>query len=317
MPQPLRRLTLEQEALLFGSRDRWKQTCLQATSPTDRQKLEQSRAKAREAVKMAYALSGLSDPDILFCPSPLHGFDTVLDLLQHTTGSMENSHLGLPVGELLQSTILLDQLESVGQQLEEEAIRSLSATPQGPLGRLVGSQLGSEYSARHFVGLTLAIGGGQTLEQEFPWAKPLTHMLLQFGDSPKSFFELPIEIHAFDSNGQPTDDLGDLWGVVLGTEQGLSLFNCLTPELWSSYCGYLEFFYSVMQLECPEKLWYVLKSLVKRCGWFLPFKNVAIVCDRPTHLLLDSDNRIHANGEPAIQYTDGFRIYANHGVRID
>ncbi|MGK7911561.1 MAG: DUF6745 domain-containing protein [Synechococcus sp.] len=317
MTNPLHRLTLEQEAMLFGSRDRWKRAGLQTTSPVGRQAQERSRDLAREAVRMAYAISGLSDPDIVFCSSPLHGFDTVMDWLQDISGSMENSRLGLPVGELLQSKILLDQLEAIGEHLEEDSIRSLSVSPQGQLGTLVGNQLGSEFSARHFVGLTLAIGGGQNLEQEFPWAKPLTRMLLQFADSPKSFFELPIEIHAFDADGQPTDDLGDLWGVVLGSEQGLSLFNCLTPELWSGYCGYLDFFYSLLKFDCPEKHWYVLKSLVKRCGWFLPFKNVAIVCDRPTHLLLDSDNRIHASGEPAIQYTDGFRVYANHGTRID
>ena len=316
MFQPIHRLTLEQEALLFGYRDRWKQSSVKATSPANKTELELARGKASEAVKMAYAISGLDDPEIVHCPSPLYGFDTILQILQNIVGPLEKSQLGVPVGELLQANMLLDPLETLGKSLGERVLNQLSATPHNPLGTLVGNQLGTEFSARHFVGLTLTLGGGQTLEQEFPWAKPLTHMLLQFGGPSQSFFDLPIEIHAYDANGQITDELGDLWGIVLGNTQGLTLFNCLTPELWGSYCGYLDFFYSVMEYDLPQKFWYVLQYFVKHCGWVLPFKNVAIVCDRPTHLLVDNENRIHAEGEPAIQYSDGFRVYARHGVRL-
>ncbi|MGK7908304.1 MAG: DUF6745 domain-containing protein [Synechococcus sp.] len=316
MPQPIHRLTLAQEALLFGYRDRWKQAALAATNPVGQPALDRARAKASEAVKMIYAIAELPDPEIVHCPSPLHAFDTVLRLLQNTIGPLDKSRLGKPVGELLQSKILLDQLDALSPLLGDRVLQHLNADPHNSLGTLVGNQLGTQFSARHFVGLTLAIGGGQTLEDEFPWAQPLTQMLLQFGNSPRAYFELPVEIHAYDANGQLTDDLGDLWGAVLGNNQGLTLFNCLTPELWGSYCGYLDFFYSVLQLDCPEKRWFALRYLLKHCGWVLPFQHVAIVCDRPIHLLLDSDRRIHADGEPAIQYTDGFRVYAQHGERL-
>jgi hypothetical protein len=40
------------------------------------------------------------------------------------------------------------------------------------------------------------------------------------------------------------------------------------------------------------------------------------ICERPTKLLLDSENRLHAEDEPAIEYADGFNVWAHHGVLI-
>jgi len=40
------------------------------------------------------------------------------------------------------------------------------------------------------------------------------------------------------------------------------------------------------------------------------------VCDRPRHLRFDSQNRLHAEGEPAIEFADGWNFYYYHGVRL-
>ncbi|HEY9847999.1 MAG TPA: hypothetical protein V6D28_00960 [Leptolyngbyaceae cyanobacterium] len=39
-------------------------------------------------------------------------------------------------------------------------------------------------------------------------------------------------------------------------------------------------------------------------------------CDRPRILSFDNQNRLHAEGSPAIQYADGFSVYAYHGVSL-
>jgi hypothetical protein len=48
----------------------------------------------------------------------------------------------------------------------------------------------------------------------------------------------------------------------------------------------------------------------------LPYEKVCIVCDRPIQLSFDAESRLHAEGEPAIQFSDGFRVYAYAGVRL-
>ena len=48
----------------------------------------------------------------------------------------------------------------------------------------------------------------------------------------------------------------------------------------------------------------------------MSFENICIVCDRPSLLSFDNQNRLHAEGEPAIQFTDGYSLYAYHGVTL-
>ena len=58
------------------------------------------------------------------------------------------------------------------------------------------------------------------------------------------------------------------------------------------------------------------KLLFEHCGWIIPFEKICVVCDRPRHLRFDSQNRLHAEGEPAIEFADGWNFYYYHGVRL-
>jgi hypothetical protein len=58
----------------------------------------------------------------------------------------------------------------------------------------------------------------------------------------------------------------------------------------------------------------VIQSLVSECGWIFPFEKIAIICGRPIKIRLDSEDQLHAEGEPAVLFADGFCIWANHGL---
>jgi internalin A len=58
------------------------------------------------------------------------------------------------------------------------------------------------------------------------------------------------------------------------------------------------------------------KLLFEHCGWIFPFEKICFVCDRPRHLRFDSQNRLHAEGEPAIEFADGWNFYYYHGVKL-
>lgn len=45
-------------------------------------------------------------------------------------------------------------------------------------------------------------------------------------------------------------------------------------------------------------------------------KKFALYCDRPFHMRFDNENGLHAEGEPAIEFTDGFSLYSYHGVTL-
>ncbi|MEG3923500.1 hypothetical protein QUA08_03570 [Microcoleus sp. T3B2] len=65
-----------------------------------------------------------------------------------------------------------------------------------------------------------------------------------------------------------------------------------------------------------QEIHHCQKQLFEHCGWIFPFEKICAVCDRPRHLRFDSQNRLHAQGEPAIEFADGWNFYYYHGVRL-
>lgn len=84
-------------------------------------------------------------------------------------------------------------------------------------------------------------------------------------------------------------------------------------ELWS---GSTDFCISVLKVHYNPRTWEVIQSLVSECGWIFPFENIALVCTHPIKLMLDTEKRLHAEGEPAVRFADGSSLYFHHGVRL-
>ena len=86
-----------------------------------------------------------------------------------------------------------------------------------------------------------------------------------------------------------------------------------------SFCGQgidCDFALSVLEVDCDIKYKLYFNSLVNLGGWIFAQQKACIVCDRPTKMCLDDEQRPHAEGFPAIQFSDGFSVYAYHGVKI-
>ncbi|MEG4029624.1 MULTISPECIES: DUF6745 domain-containing protein [unclassified Microcoleus] len=77
-----------------------------------------------------------------------------------------------------------------------------------------------------------------------------------------------------------------------------------------------DFYISVLNGDRDTVKWRAFQLLVANCGWIYPFENTCIVCDRPRILSFDSEHRLHAAGRPAIQFADGYSLYAYHGVTL-
>ena len=57
-------------------------------------------------------------------------------------------------------------------------------------------------------------------------------------------------------------------------------------------------------------------ELARSAGPWWALRGLAIVSERPTRIRRDDRSRLHASGGPAIEYPDGTRIWAWHGVRV-
>ncbi|MBP0016849.1 MAG: hypothetical protein J7647_04745 [Cyanobacteria bacterium SBLK] len=102
-------------------------------------------------------------------------------------------------------------------------------------------------------------------------------------------------------------------------EQDPSGFIYPTFLWWGAF---FDFAFSVLNLQASSdrKGWenYNIKATFQALkdigGWIFPRRKTCVVCDRPSRIALDEENRPHAIAKAAIEYADGFKIYAYHGV---
>ena len=59
-----------------------------------------------------------------------------------------------------------------------------------------------------------------------------------------------------------------------------------------------------------------LIELSKRVGWFVTLDRTCIVSERPLFTLRNERGALHAEGGPALAYSDGYAVYALNGVRF-
>ena len=103
-----------------------------------------------------------------------------------------------------------------------------------------------------------------------------------------------------------------------GDETEAYIFQVISPDTSAERGSRIDYYISGLSLSCKEHQykWESYKSLAENCGWIYPFEEICYVCDRPRILSFDSQQRLHAEGLPVIQFADGFSVYAYHGVRL-
>ncbi len=92
--------------------------------------------------------------------------------------------------------------------------------------------------------------------------------------------------------------------------------SCSYPEYWANNSCLLDFCITVLNCKCDLQKWDILQLLAGNCGWIFPYAKICYICDRPRILSFDNEQRLHAEAAPAIQFADGYSLYAYHGVTL-
>ncbi|MCC5630017.1 hypothetical protein LC613_19030 [Nostoc sphaeroides CHAB 2801] len=96
----------------------------------------------------------------------------------------------------------------------------------------------------------------------------------------------------------------------------IQLNDCFKPESHVNWMTGFDYCISVLNIVHPQQEWKIFQSLIQECGWLFAYDDICIICDRPLHLRFDNENRLHAEGEPAIEFIDGYSLYSYHGVTL-
>lgn len=92
--------------------------------------------------------------------------------------------------------------------------------------------------------------------------------------------------------------------------------NWILSQLSACHGSWVDFCIEVLGLECDRSLYSAFKALVENCGWIYPFEKKCFVCDRPRKINFDSEYLLHAEGQPAIEFADKFKVYSYRGVLL-
>ena len=276
----IEKLTPEQEALIRVYREKWRSIAL-SIEPIDHQ-------KATEAVKAAYKLIGKQEPEIVFFDSPyafLNSFPPQLD------GVLGDSYEESVINYILDNEIAIAFSGSLYSQLETQVEIN------------VRIQLEREFE--------LCLLSEQRCERlnSQMWDEMYDKLIDQLGDEWNGMMspsDTPMESYLpYEAYKQ----LDQILGIIVD-------FTSHPEILAADYGFFFDFCISVLNCAHDARRWDVFQALTQSCGWLIPLEQTCIVCDRLLSFSYDSNYRLHAEEKPAIQFADGYSLYAHHGVTI-
>jgi len=107
--------------------------------------------------------------------------------------------------------------------------------------------------------------------------------------------------------------------VIQGLDPSLSESDIFNEMIYgahdASWIAFYDFFEKEVGLDFGGKL-EGLRLLAESAGWCNMYEDVVVFQDRPILIKFDDEDRLHNEFGPAIEYSDGFGIYAWHGTQI-
>ena len=88
------------------------------------------------------------------------------------------------------------------------------------------------------------------------------------------------------------------------------------PDTICSEMARLDFCVSELKCDDDSEIWQTFQAIVNNCWWIASYQELCVVCDRPSILTFDEQHKLHGEDKPAIQFVDGYSVYACHGERI-
>jgi hypothetical protein len=301
---PIKSLTPEQEALILVYRDKWREIVL-STEPIDRQ-------RAEGALRAAYALAGKADPEFRF----LNGPGELQELWQ------EQSFLNFFFGQLGELVPLYDTqfLKQLQNRFTPDLWKQIVIQPESELFEfqyqlyfLATHPLSRQFNQTISEGWTEGLDRGREELRRQPGGE----FLIQFADLVQPRIGATLEeLNA--KIWQPLTNQSFMQPVVQQWEKRIKFFQQLNVMFSNFYptslCSSVDFCSSILDFsDADMRCWMTLRSVVRSCGVVLPFKNICLVIERPTKILLDAKGKIHADEEPAVTFADGSEFYAHHG----
>jgi len=281
-------LNEQQISAMIDVRDEWTKIGL-CTDKAD-------RPRAEAAINEMYKQGGLEPPKkIVWCDSPLSQ-GLVVSILKNIKQNY------LPSLDSARASVLASTQASVWDSVGASVLASVE---DSVLASVWASVWDSVWAS---VGASVRASVGASVRASV-WDSVGASVLASVWDSVGASVGASVRASVGASVGDSVwDSVGDsVWASVGASVYGQHEAHWLAfCRFFKEHCGLSD------QTHKLEGFW----ELAKSAGWAYPTKDICFVSERHTTLLRDDRGRLHSTTGPAIQYPDGWEIYAVHGVRV-
>jgi len=245
--------------------------------------------KAEEAVAELYESVGLKPAPVVWCPSPIS-----MRLAKHILWKIKHADDNAcnPVSFI--STLNHSLPVEVVQNIEECVTTSLSILEEKDAGRYIdswspGKRISFLSQIKERISSNLSPNVLNTLNQ-----KLYNHLFIEISSPVNAIMARQMEILS-----RP---------VIQYTEEPLNQYDVHILAFFD-YCN------RVLEVKLASEHTTRLIKLLLSAGAFIPHENICWISERSL-ICHVKDGRVHCDGGPAIQYPDGFSVWALNGVIV-
>jgi hypothetical protein len=92
--------------------------------------------------------------------------------------------------------------------------------------------------------------------------------------------------------------------------------ECFLAIEQSNQYALIDFCIQELGFDYDHELWEASLTLIQECGVLLLLSRSCYICDRPSRLEIDAEQRLHAVASPAIEFADSTCVYAYQGILL-
>jgi hypothetical protein len=339
-------MTPEQEAQVEIFREQWRKKALS----TDR--VDQKATK--EALTKMYELIGKKPPIFIFCPSlqfaqfQINYCRELFAILKEQGkggvapefGDNLRYNLGENLGENLGDNLGYNLRENLWDNLGYNLRYNLRYNLGENLGDNLGDNLRENLrdNLRDNLGDNLRYNLGENLRDNLGYN--LRYNLREnLWDNLRENLGDNLRYNLGENLGENLgDNLRENLGYNLGDNLRENLWNNLRYNLgynlqknlkyehtdfwgnmdayWIAFYQFPEKFLGIKYKTSDSEKLELWSKVAESASWFWTYENYCFVSDRPTSYGFDEEYRMHSSTGPAIEFTDGWKLYRWHGVEV-
>lgn len=159
--------------------------------------------------------------------------------------------------------------------------------------------------------------------------KVITEMYKRIGKAAPDFYFMPSPLSSFvclpwlselykDKINLRQNLRQNLWQNLEQNLEPLVKENYFGGSCWSAWEAHYDICNRIVGVPYEDNDREVLNLWLaqsRACFWWLPYEKAVVVSDKP-HLYWDAAWRLHREDGPAVHFTDGYQLWAWHGVMI-